>query len=80
MTSAVPGTKVARNIRTQGQAMTKTRNRKRPDRPLNERLKQFSRESRERARQLPIGKEREELIRRARQADEAAKLSQLFES
>jgi membrane protein involved in colicin uptake len=60
--------------------MTKTRNRKRPDRPLNERLKQFSRESRERARQLPIGKEREELIRRARQADEAAKLSQLFES
>jgi hypothetical protein len=59
--------------------MTKIRNRRRPERSLNERLDQLAREAREKARRLPVGKEREAQIRRALQVDHAIRLNQWFE-
>jgi hypothetical protein len=47
---------------------------------LEERLAKQARESRERAGQLPPGKERELLLKRARQADAAARINQWINS
>jgi hypothetical protein len=48
------------------------RNRTRPTETFEERLKAFAKASRQAARSLPPGKDREELLRKARQAETTA--------
>lgn len=54
----------------------KQRNRSKPSGTLPDRLKAFAVEMREKAAPLPPGPEKEELMRRARQADTATHLAE----
>ena len=55
--------------------MTTKRNRTKQTQSLQERLKAFAETARERARRMPPGKEREMLLRRAKQSEMSSSLT-----
>lgn len=56
------------------------RRRTKPTESLDERLAQQARQIKERAKALPSGKERQEMIRKARQAETASRINQWISS
>jgi hypothetical protein len=58
--------------------MTAKRNRRKQTQSLQERLMAFANSARERARAMPPGKERESLLRRAKQNEVASNLTDLL--
>lgn len=54
--------------------MTTKRNRRRPELPLQERLRKFARDAREMAKTLPPSAERSEQLARARDGEAAARI------
>ncbi|MHC2252820.1 hypothetical protein [Bradyrhizobium embrapense] len=58
----------------------KKRRRFRQAETLQERLRKFAAQSREQAKQMPAGAEREQLVKKARQAETAAHLDEWMSS
>ena len=58
--------------------MTKTRRRFKQTTTLEDRLATFAQDAREKASLLPAGVERQALLKKARQADEASQLNHLI--
>jgi hypothetical protein len=60
--------------------MTKKRNRTRPLLSLQERLAKFAQDARAAAKQLPAGTERHQLLQKARDGENAAKIERWLSS
>ncbi|OPY98832.1 hypothetical protein A5906_30140 [Bradyrhizobium sacchari] len=58
--------------------MTAKRNRRKQTQPLQQRLTSFAEAARERARRMPPGKERDMLLRRAKQNEVTSDLTDLL--
>jgi len=60
--------------------MTAKRNRRKNTLAFDERLQQAAIQARDAAQKLPLGKQRDELLKKARQAEAAAHLNELLSS
>lgn len=58
--------------------MKKKRNRSRPSEPFEVRLRKFAREARAAARRLPLGRERDALMKKARQTENVLDVSAML--
>jgi hypothetical protein len=64
----------------EAQAMTRKRNRSRPELPFGERLSKFGADARAAAKKLPPGAERSELLQKARDSEAAARIERWLSS